>query len=436
MRFPKKCKTFIFFLTIISVSAFGQSTHPYYSIKNYSVNGGIQGLSYHNSLYQQRKINFNQFDKKLKQNSINFADTIDTSAGSKNDTATFKNKLDKFNSTMEKVIVYAPFPFVSYAIETDWVFGLAKYNGFRIRSGDIPDSLIQPSSITGLIYYTVNNQYKITANADLMFGQNQYKTTFGFAYFYYPSLYYGLGNDTKVEDERVVLYKTLKLHAKFMYNVTKSWYLGIGYDYINDFQVEFDTIYSERDTLLKEFEGVQSGLELSYTRETRDNRINAKKGSYIFADYQFFTKWLGSKFKYRVLTIDLRKYITPLKFLTIAGQLYSEAATGDVPVQSMAFLGGPDRMRGIYAGRYRDKTSITGQIELRFPLVWIISGVTFASVGQVAPDYRSYYMDGFKLAGGWGLRLMIDSATRSTIRLDFGFSKDQRAIYFGFNEAF
>jgi len=42
----------------------------------------------------------------------------------------------------------------------------------------------------------------------------------------------------------------------------------------------------------------------------------------------------------------MRKYITPIPQLTIAGQFYSEIKTGDVPIQSMAVLGGTERMRG------------------------------------------------------------------------------------------
>ena len=93
-------------------------------------------------------------------------------------------------------------------------------------------------------------------------------------------------------------------------------------------------------------------------------------------------------------------------------------------------------MRGIYEGRYRDFSSSSGQLELRFPIVWIIGGVVFGGIGETAEDFSKYSFDQMHWAAGGGLRLMVDSEHRINIRLDYGFSKDDHTIYFGFMEAF
>jgi len=44
-----------------------------------------------------------------------------------------KAKLDKFNEFMQWYLKYFPFPYASYSIETNLLFGLSKYNIFYIR---------------------------------------------------------------------------------------------------------------------------------------------------------------------------------------------------------------------------------------------------------------------------------------------------------------
>lgn len=99
-------------------------------------------------------------------------------------------------------------------------------------------------------------------------------------------------------------------------------------------------------------------------------------------------------------------------------------------------MGGDNRMRGIYLGRYRDHTILDSQVELRFPLVWILGGVVFGGLGEVAPDYGSYTFDGIHWAAGGGLRLMVDSKNKSSLRFDVGASKDRVLFFFTFLEAF
>jgi len=87
---------------------------------------------------------------------------------------------DKVAHFIEKVFKYAPIPFAGYSTETSTVFGITKYNGFKIKSDVLPDSLIQPSSVLLYGYYTMNKQYKIYANIDLMHGDNKYNSKFEF----------------------------------------------------------------------------------------------------------------------------------------------------------------------------------------------------------------------------------------------------------------
>ncbi len=373
----------------------------------------------------------------LLQISFNSFSQSDTSQVQKSDSTGFKSKLDKINATMEKVVKYSPLPIISYSTETDWMFGLTKYNGFRIGSKGSNDSTIQPSHITSLAYFTLNHQYKIGTEIDLMFGHNKYRSHTQVYYLDFPDYYYGLGDTTDYNNERLVNSTNLDISTGFEYNITSRLYIGIYYQYNNFFVLDYsDTLdYPGRIDLIPN-EGLQSGIGLNFARETRDNRFNAKKGSYLFIKYMNYGKWVGSKFNYNLILIDYRNYFTPVKFLTIATQIYTEGRFGDVPVQSLALMGGDNRMRGIYLGRYRDHTLIDGQLELRFPIVWIIGGTLFGGLGEVAPDYGKYTFDGMHWSAGAGLRLMVDSRNRTNLRFDVGLSKDRMLFFFTFLEAF
>ncbi len=355
----------------------------------------------------------------------------------KQDISSVGIKNDKVASIIEKVFKYFPLPFAGYSTETSTVFGITKYNGFKIKSHKLADSLIQPSSVLLYGYYTLNNQYKIYTNIDLMHGANKFNSKFEFLLLDYPSLYFGIGNNTKEDNKVLIDFKNIMLSPSFDYNFYEQMYIGAKYTFNNFIDVkpiEIDTLI--RDKNITDNEGVQSAIGIRFIRENRDNRIRARAGSYVSISFDAYTHLLGSAHDYTSFVMDLRKYYTPDPRITIAGQFYTEIKSGDVPIQSMAVLGGTERMRGIYENRYRDKTVSMAQLELRFPIFWIIGGTTFADLGQVAPSYGDFTADGFKYGYGAGLRLLIDKETSSVLRFDLSFREDGHSIFIGFNEAF
>jgi outer membrane protein assembly factor BamA len=370
-----------------------------------------------------------------------YSETPDSTANQQNDsTRTTMGKLDHFNDVMEKIVVYSPLPVVSYSTETDWLFGLTKINAFRIGTKDQHDTTFQPSHITALAYLTLANQYKVAVTADLMFGHNKYKSYTELLFIDFPNFYFGVGDDTKLNDECLVETENFSITQIFGYKLTKRWYIGLKYHYNNYYKV--DTVpngeHCNNDVPdLTVNEGTQSGIGITINRETRDNRFNARRGSYLFFEYLNYGKWIGSKFNYHSIILEYRKYYTPLKWLTLAGQIYTETKIGDnIPVQSLSLMGGDNRMRGIYIGRFRDKNMIEGQIEARFPIFWIFGGVVFTGLGEVAPTIKAYTWQGIKWTYGAGLRMNVNKATRTNIRFDIGFFEHHPLFFFTFSEAF
>lgn len=349
------------------------------------------------------------------------------------------SKLDKTNKTIEKLIRIYPIPAVSYSSETNWLFGLTKINSFRMGTKNQHDESIQPSRIMAVVYLTLNKQYKAFITSDLIFGKNKYESFTKVMFVDFPNYYYGVGDDTKLEDECWVETESLSFEQSFGYKFNKNWYVGIKYHYNNYYKVDSvpnAEVCSFDFAELEKNKGLQSGFGFKISRETRDNRLNAKKGSLLFFEFMNYGKWLGSKFEYNSVVFDFRKFITPKKWLTIAGQFYAEAKFGNVPVQSLALMGGDNRMRGIYIGRFRDKTMIEGQVEFRIPIYWIFSGTIFSGLGEVASDLGTYTWQGIKLTYGAGLRVSVNQATRSNVRFDVGFFEGAPLFFFNFTEAF
>ncbi len=345
--------------------------------------------------------------------------------------------LDKIDKFMVKYVIWGPFPIITFGAETNWLFGLTKFNSFTIRNGDTLDTETQASTVSELAYYTLNNQYKFVVGADIMFYKNKYLWTTAFVYEQFPLRFYGTGNNTDLNDEQVLNTRNLQITTKFLFKTVDNLYIGGRYDFFDYYDVSFDTLLHPEDSLyLEEQKGIQSGFGPALRYEGRDNRFNARKGFFVLAEYQLYTQALGSNFNYQKFVGDFRYYITPLQWLTMGWQFYTEWRAGDVPVQSLALLGGSSRLRGVYEGRFRDKTMLEMQMELRFPIYWIFRGVVFGGMGQAAPEYSKLGTDQFHFAGGAGLRVRVDPIRDINIRIDFGWSKDFFGVYFGFTEAF
>ena len=361
-----------------------------------------------------------------------------------NDESSFKAKADSFNAFMENAIIYIPVPIFSISKETGMLFGLTKFNDFRIGvSPNGKDTVItQPSTVSGLIYLTEKHQFKINVQSDLMMKQNKHNIKSRITYFSFPLLYYGIGNDTEKKNASTVLFENVEFAGSYRYQLKNNFFAGLSYKYSNAINVQYRDS-SENTEIINNYdvtqnEGVTSGFGFIFTHEGRDNRLNAYKGDYVNIELNHYRNWTGSNFEYDRLLIDVRKYFTLVDSnrLILATQFVGEFIGNGANIQNIPALGGPKGLRGIYYGRFRDNKSLALKAELRFPLFWIIGGTAFGGMAQVAPSMGQLAFDRNHYTYGGGLRLMISSKNRVNLRLDFGRSKDDNTFVLGFSEAF
>ncbi len=342
---------------------------------------------------------------------------------------------DKVEGIIHDVFKYAPLPAVSYAVETRWTFGLVKYNAFRIPSRVLPDSLVKNSTVTVLATYSLNKQYNFSVAFDLMHGANRWNSVFRFGVRGFPSLFYGVGNDTRLEDGVLTDFRNIAFSPGLYYDLGAGNFVGGKYLFSHYSRVEaIDSVPDEG--YFRANEGLISGVELRYLYDSRDHRVSTHRGFFLEATWALVAPFLGSDFDYQTFALDLRGFLTPWSRVTLATQWYATFQSGEVPIQALAYVGSNDRLRGYYSRRFRDKSAVGGQAEVRFPLFWIVSGAAFAGMGQVAPRVSAIQWSGFHYAGGGGLRVLFDRASRSVLRFDVSFSEEGHTYFLGFGEAF
>jgi len=352
------------------------------------------------------------------------------------------SKFAQFNKKAEALFKVLPFPMVSYSTETGTVFGLAKYNLVNLVKGD---TISSASSFSELVSISTEGQFKVVLGSSLYLNQNKLLLQGGVQYVEYPEYILGVGNDAHRKYAERIKTKRIVFTNKALYalNKTKTLYAGITQEYKNYIEVKSIADELNRQPYLDSTKyagyngGITSGFGLTAIFDKRDHKYNARNGVYASTSFKLFENFMGSDFNYNSFELDFRAFYNPWLKHVIAIQLYTQQNVGDVPFYSLGQIGGTNRMRGYYLGAIRDKVIADSQIEYRMP-IWSIFGITaFASAGRVAESYSEMSLNGLWYAGGFGLRIMVDSANRANLRIDFGFGQQNaKAIVIGFTEAF
>jgi outer membrane protein assembly factor BamA len=347
------------------------------------------------------------------------------------------SKFDSFNSKMERLFVWMPVPVYSRSSEAGDIFGLAKYNLFRLSK---KDTVSGPSKVSGVGTVSTKGRVNVSLGGELVFNQNK---NIALAYFNYkkvPEYIFGIGNDVKKEDVEQVTTNRIKVEGNFTWLFSKKLYIGPQFDFANYFEVSTDSnSFLIRDNVPGLNGGNNMGLGLAMLWENRSNRYNSATGGYVEFTTVFYTKVLGSDYNYTRMDLDMRKYFTPWPKLkhVLAFQATTSYSSDGAPFYDLALMGGEVKMRGYYQGAYRDHVLVDAQTEYRLPVWKIIGVVGFFGIGRVAPDYGHLALDGFHYSYGAGLRLKVDSKNNINVRFDFGFGPDGiNGSYINFTEAF
>lgn len=339
---------------------------------------------------------------------------------------------DSISNDQDAFLTY--YPLLFYFPETRLGFGAALV--YNYYPGKIKSS--RPSQWQLGAAYTLNKQILLYASYQYFLRQNRTELFGELGYYDYFYFFYGIGNETKAEDEETyfVRFPRFRIHA--LEEVVPNFRAGISYkfDQYDIYEIEPEGILDQQE--LTGFQGSTiSTLGVLLRFDTRDNINLPRKGYLATFSIDYSDQWLGASFDYNRLLIDLIKYQPIGQKQVLALNLYFGQLWGNPPFQELLFLGGSKKGRGIVEGRFRDRSLLLMQGAYRFPLFGRFRGTLFASMGKVDEQVKHVFQfDNYHFNYGLGLRFLLDPAEGIQLRLDVGFGSETPGFYFTVGEAF
>jgi outer membrane protein assembly factor BamA len=209
-----------------------------------------------------------------------------------------------------------------------------------------------------------------------------------------------------------------------------------------------------------------ASLTATLTRDTRDDLLDATRGSFISHAMQFspeslgsqvrFIKYFGQYFRYfplqkpRVEWFTGQVLRTRLVFATgVRVGLGTGLGGQEIPLSERFFAGGSTTIRGFAQNSLGPETGgivfpggngmLVLNNELRFPIMKIFDGVGFVDVGNVYPKVSDFSLHNVRSAAGLGVRVRTPWFL---LRLDYGLKLDRRPgespgrLFFSIGQAF
>jgi hypothetical protein len=328
-----------------------------------------------------------------------------------------------------KVVGY---PIAFYTPETDAAAGVGAMTYFNLSKLEI----LQTSKIKLSTWYSRNNQYLISIKPAIFFpGTKRLYLEGELKFAKEKSKFYGIGNSSPVSNEQIYSINRTKYYVEIvgkglLFSTLRSGFvIELSLDNISDFPQ-----YNPPLTGIEG--GKNTGVGLVFLLDKRNNIFYPTKDGYYKFLINFYGRVLGGIFTYDNFLIDLRQYHSFFNEHVIAFQLYANFTDGNPPFYNLPALGGSNRMRGYFEGRYRDRQYITAQVEYRKIIWWRLGIAAFYAIGDVAPYIGDFRLQEFKHAYGVGLRFLFDKKQKINLRMDMGFGSNTRGVYFSLEEAF
>lgn len=282
--------------------------------------------------------------------------------------------------------------------------------------------------------YTFSKGFAVIGNATskgyLLLGANgvaasrsrKWDFTYSGYYNYAPSYFWGLGYAQANNTGNKIGYdqKKVLLHTEALYNFTPHFKLGpsLGYEQVK--WINFAE--GDRSSLVVEY-----GLSAIFNK--RDSQVSPTKGVYAGFRQRNYTNLSGSS------SLQFCSYVPVWYGGVMALEVYSVFSYGNVPVTMLPAIGGTERMRGYYYGRYRDNNIVSAQLELRQHIWEMIGGAVWVGGANLWGDYGKFNIRNTLPNYGIGARIAVTDQLK--LRLDYGFGrKGQSAFIFSINEAF
>ncbi len=332
---------------------------------------------------------------------------------------TFEKKID---------VTFAGGP--SYSKNTSFGIGLLASGLYRT---DRSDSVTQPSNVAIFTNVSVSGFYAIGITGNAIWKRNSHRINYAASFSSTPRTMWGIGYEAGRHNLEIdYVEKNYRISVDYLYRVIPNLFLGAALNFQHTRGIKFDnTAYLGNEKTRYTATGI--GVIVEY--DSRDFIPNPWQGVYVSVRELFFPKGLGScgKTLWRTaVTVDWYRQVWSGG--VVATDLYAEFNSKGTPWPMLARLGGSNRMRGYYQGRYTDNDLITVQVELRQRIWRRIGGVVWGGAGNVFPELRRF--NWAQTLPNYGIGLRWELKKRVNVRFDYGFGKQTSGFMLNINEAF
>lgn len=333
-----------------------------------------------------------------------------------------------------KKLIFLPIAY--YTPETKFAAGLlAIKNLWKEKEGHTSNLMATASA-------TLNNQVMVSLSPRLYFQGGEWELGGALFYSYFPNKYYGRGVNNSLSTPEDYTENSFVMAVTAGKNLYERLFLrgGVSQDLrkITEY-VPGGVMATEVQNLSPNIQVLGANISLEW--DERDYPQAPKNGGWYRVTQSFYDPKDrdGNKDlqRFRKIDFDFRQYVTLAPQWIAAGQVFASEMQGDqIPFQYLNSIGGGSRLRGFFAGQYRDKALTMAQAEVRYEKNAQWTPAVFAGIARMATELNDIrHADSF-YSGGAGIQYTLDPENRTKLRLDFGFTGHESGAYFLIGEAF
>ncbi|NOT73983.1 MAG: BamA/TamA family outer membrane protein [Cyclobacteriaceae bacterium] len=328
------------------------------------------------------------------------------------------------------------FPVLVKSPEYSWGAGIAGTYFFNLWN----DSTTRTSNIKNVSFYTLRRQLIIASDGTIYSPNEKYILHFIASFSHFPDRFWGLGNETPLENQENYSISQFDLYPQILRKVFSDFYLGVSYEFQNVYDFEYNadgTSLFDLENITGRKGGKISGAGILVTWDSRDNAFSPSKGFYAQYYLGDYNEKIGSDFNFTIHNLDMRTYFGFKKDRVLAFQLNIISTIGNTPIRDLASMGSSSYMRGYYEGRFTDRSMVAFQAEYRVPVKGRWGFTTFAGVGRVGSSLTdALRIENVKPSFGIGLRYALRPKEKLNLRVDAGFGQQSQGTYINIGESF
>lgn len=303
-------------------------------------------------------------------------------------------------------------------------------------SMDRTDSLLPHSNASIFTDMTTKGFLLLGVRGNNIFPHERFRLDYRVYIYTFPTSFWGIGYENGSKDENETDYRRLRFDVmgRFLVRIAPNTYVGpmVNFRYIKAAEIdpaENMPLFAGQDLKVS-----SRTVGASFTYDSRDFMLNARRGWFVQLDQSFTPRFLGNDYCFSSTDLTLCTYREVWKGGVLAGEFHGALNYGKPAWCLLSEVGSTSRMRGYYEGRYRDKDILEAQVELRQHIKGRNGIVVWLGAAEVFPRFTKMSWESVLPNGGFGYRWEFKK--RINVRLDLGFGKNGPGVMFNINEAF